>query len=597
MTIHEYGPRLPLVVCELANSHGGKVAAIEALIDAYGRLKYPRKAIKFQVFAADTIALPDFSWYGVYQKLEIPSVEWRLLISKAAEYGGVWIDVFDRYSTQVIADNLKTISGVKLQASVLENDEVLAALKAIDLSQLSIVLNVSGFELTEIHRILGRFRALTDSIVLQIGFQAYPTALEDTAFQKVSILRSAFPGISIGVADHADAESDFAQLAPIYGHLLGCSHIEKHFCLDRADAAYDAFSALEPSQMNLLCDRLVAFHNASSGPFVNESERSYLAQSIQIPVLRHDLPAGARISTEDLLFRRTSQQGISWYQIDALQNKRHILASDKPASSSLVFSDFRPANVAVIVACRMKSSRLPRKALLPIAGCPSVERCLSQCLASRGVDQVVLATSTLPEDAVLKDYLCDGRAKFWAGDPDDVIARYLGACEAYGIDVVVRVTADCPLVASEILEYLLESHFETGADYTAAADAAVGTAGEVINASALRTVIDRLGRAEHSEYMTWYFRNNPDVFRLNIVDLPDEWVRDYRLTLDHQEDLDLLEGVFERLPPSESAYALQDVLAILDKEPDLPALNSHIGLKYRTDEQLIAMLNEKTRIS
>ena len=47
--------------------------------------------------------------------------------------------------------------------------------------------------------------------------------------------------------------------------------------------------------------------------------------------------------------------------------------------------------------------------------------------------------------------------------------------------------------------------------------------------------------------MTWYMRNNPEFFSLNILDLPEELVRDYRLTLDYQEDLDMFNVLFNKL--------------------------------------------------
>jgi len=588
---------VPVLVCELANSHGGRLDVLERLIDAFGNLDYPRKGIKFQVFSADTIALKDYSWYEVYQQLEIPPEQWQRLIRRASKIGDTFIDVFDSYSVKILEQNQRLIAGIKLQASVLENDEVLSILRNINLSQKTLVLNISGFELSEIQRILDRFHELTSNIVLQIGFQSYPTAIEDTALQKVAILRAAFPEFSVGIADHADGASDFAEIAPLCAYLLGCDYIEKHFCIDRATAPYDAYSALEIEQMQRLGVRLRELNLASKGSFVSEKERGYLASTVQIPVLGSDLNAGTRIKPTDLIFRRTSQSGVSWQEIDKLQRQRFLIKKNKSIHQSLCHEDFRSARVAIIVAARMKSSRLKRKALLPLAGRASVERCLDQCLAVKGADEVILATSFLDEDAILSNYLCEQKAKFWAGDPDDVIDRYLGACDAYKVDVVLRVTADCPLVSPEIMEFLLESHFETGADYTAAANVAVGTAGEVINTSALREVITRLGTAEHSEYMTWYFQNNPDVFNLNIVDLPPKYVRDYRLTLDHPEDLELFELIFKELPPSRSSYSLDEVFAFLDNNPNIQFINSHIPLRYKTDKKLIAKLNKKTRIS
>ncbi|MCK9488782.1 MAG: N-acetylneuraminate synthase family protein [Xanthomonadales bacterium] len=586
---------LPYLICELANTHAGDAAAVEELIDAFAGLDYAGKAIKFQVFGADTIALPDFPWYGVYQQLEFDPATWSRFFDRASAHGDVWVDAFDVYGIEIIGRNLNLIAGVKLQSSVLENEEVLSALRMIDLSSKSLLINVSGFDLDQISGLVDVFRTITERLVLQIGFQGYPTAIEDTALQKIPILRAAFPDLQIGMADHADAGSDFAQLAPVYAYLAGCSSIEKHFCLNRAEAKYDGYSALQADEMQRLCHRLADLAQARHGLFVSASEQNYLEKSVQVPVLRVSQLAGSQIPLRDLMFRRTAQKGISWPQIHTLQSQGMILSGDRPALGTISAEHFRPAQVACIVACRMKSSRLPRKAILPIAGISSVERCLYQCLSTQGVGQVILATSTLDEDAVLSEHLCSGAVRFWAGDPDDVISRYVGACDHHGVDVVVRVTADCPLVSSEILETLLDSHFHSGADYTAATNAAVGTAGEVINASALRLVIERLGRAPHSEYMTWYFRNNPELFRINLVDLPRELVRNYRLTLDHPEDLQLFEAVLAHLEPK-TAYTLAEVFGVLDSHPEIAALNAHIELKYVVDQELIAMLNEKTRI-
>src|SRR5699024_6667663 len=103
------------------------------------------------------------------------------------------------------------------------------------------------------------------------------------------------------------------------------------------------------------------------------------------------------------------------------------------------------------------------------------------------------------------------------------------------------------LVLPEIVDYLVSQHFISGADYTAAKVSAVGSSAEIINVNALRKVSDYFGVAEHSEYMTWYFMNNKDFFKINLVELPEEWVRDYRMTLDHPEDLCMLETLINQI--------------------------------------------------
>jgi N,N'-diacetyllegionaminate synthase len=221
---------------------------------------------------------------------------------------------------------------------------------------------------------------------------------------------------------------------------------------------------------------------------------------------------------------------------------------------------------------------------------------LSNCLLFPHARSVILATSDLEEDRQLEDYTLGGRVKFWRGDPEDVIQRYLGVCKAYDIDVVIRVTADCPVVSPEIAAVLLESHFATGADYTAPKEYAVGSNSEIYNVEALKRVIHYLKRADYSEYMTWYMQNNADIFKVNIVDLSPDLVRDYRLTLDYKEDLEMLERLYAELEHRQLEPTLRNIFEILDSHQDIVALNKDMEVCYRTDQELINRLNHVTRI-
>jgi len=588
--------QLPYLLCEIANVHGGDKTNVENLISQFGELDYSRKGIKFQIFKPERIALKDYEWFTVYKELYFDEASWASFIKLARKYGDVWIDVFDTYSTDVIKNNINDICGIKLQASVLNNLEVLERLRKMDLVDKRLIINVSGYELSSIHSMIETFLKICPNLILQIGYQSYPTTIENTGLQKIPIMKSAFPELAICMADHADANTDAALQIPVYASLLGCCYIEKHFCVSRKDAKYDGFSALEADQMDKVCISLMDAYKASHGKFVSIAEEQYLNKSIQVPVLKRKVVAGSLLSPSDFIYRRTAQQGINDSEISQLQMKRMILSNNKKEYSAVHQEDYRPARIAVIVAGRMKSSRLVNKAILPIGGVSSVERCLEQCLGIRGVEQVILATSDLETDNILEKYLLGGRAKFWKGHPDDVIGRYLGACENFGVDVVVRVTADCPIVLPEIVEYMLEKHFESGADYTAAEECAVGTSGEIINTDALKKIANHFGNAKYSEYMTWYFRNNPEHFKLNIVSLPEAYVRNYRLTLDYAEDLEMFEELFSKLTCTSGVQHAQEIFSVLDANPDIVKINSHLTLKYKTDSQLISLLDKETKM-
>ena len=141
---------------------------------------------------------------------------------------------------------------------------------------------------------------------------------------------------------------------------------------------------------------------------------------------------------------------------------------------------------------------------------------------------------------------------------------------------------------------LLQAHFQSGADYTVGREAAIGVNLEIFNTACLKRIKSYFPSADLSEYMTWYFQNNPEYVRINLVDLPEIYKRTYRLTLDYEEDLALFNAIHEALGPKD--YSLKAVISYLDEHPEIAKMNSHLSLKYKTDQSLIDLLNEKTKI-
>lgn len=589
---------IPYVIFEIANVHGGSREKLLQIVEGYKAIDYKKKAIKFQPLKPDQIALPDFHAFKIYEELYFEPNVWKEVIALAATGGEVWLDLFDTYGVDILESNKKHICGIKLQASVLDNIELIGALSQVDLKQQCLIINISGYELSIIEQYVAKFSGFEPKeIILQLGFQAYPTSIENTGLQKIKVLKAAFPNIPLCIADHASAEMLVARQIPSWAMVAGCTYIEKHFCLNRVDAKYDHFSALEPHEFSDMLKNLQNVAEAYNGNFISVPEANYLKRSYQAPIVRHGLAAGNLIGLRDLFFRRTDQSGLTWSEIVSEQSQFRVIANPINKNVTITRNAFKKAKIGAIVACRMKSSRLKQKAIQPINGITSVERCLQSCLRMRNIDETILATSILEEDSILENYTLDGSVKFWRGDPDDVIQRYLGACDKYGLDVVVRVTADCPVISNEISDILLKSHFDTGADYTASKASAVGSSPEIYNVEALRRVIALLGNANYSEYMTWYMQNNADIFKVNLVDLPAALNRDYRLTLDYPEDLEMFNKLYSILDENNYESTILNVFKVLDENPLVSNINQHLTLSYKTDSNLIDKLNKVTRIS
>ena len=208
-----------------------------------------------------------------------------------------------------------------------------------------------------------------------------------------------------------------------------------------------------------------------------------------LPIASRLINEGSLITKKDLVPHKTDSSGLTFNEILDLQSKKFIIKNQIEKNSTILFEDFKKASIGIVVACRMKSSRLKRKAILNLNGTPSVLRCLENCKLIKGINHIILATSNLKEDAILKDYAKKAEVLFWEGDPDDVIKRYVGACEKFGIDIVVRVTADCPLISPEIAGALIKNHFEKGSDFTAPKTYSIGSSPEIYSLNALKKIL------------------------------------------------------------------------------------------------------------
>src|SRR5262245_9344466 len=100
----------------------------------------------------------------------------------------------------------------------------------------------------------------------------------------------------------------------------------------------------------------------------------------------------------------------------------------------------------LIVQARMTSTRLPGKVLMDVAGRPMLERQLQRLMRCSRVDDVVLAVTTNPDDEPLLTLARRLGVRWFRGSEHDVLSRCRGAAREADADLVVRVTADCPLI-------------------------------------------------------------------------------------------------------------------------------------------------------
>jgi spore coat polysaccharide biosynthesis protein SpsF len=241
---------------------------------------------------------------------------------------------------------------------------------------------------------------------------------------------------------------------------------------------------------------------------------------------------------------------------------------------------------AAIIQARMSSTRLPGKVLLPLGNNTVLGQVIQRVKSCRRLDEVIIATTDAPEDdAIVRE--CERLQTAWfRGSLTDVLARYHAAARARAVEVVVRITSDCPLLDNILLDTMVEkfraaSQNAPGLDYlsnTLRRTYPRGLDAEIFTFAALKKSHEQAAADFEREHVTPYIYRHPELFRLFSYEAAEDH-SDHRWTLDTPEDYQLLQAVYQEFGRTEGLFSTAAVLNFLRKYPELAKLNAHVEQK------------------
>lgn len=200
----------------------------------------------------------------------------------------------------------------------------------------------------------------------------------------------------------------------------------------------------------------------------------------------------------------------------------------------------------VFLQVRLASARLPRKALLRLAGRTVVEHAMDS-LAQLEADVHAILTDRESE-SVLREPARSCGFETFIGPREDVLSRYALAVCHFGVDTVVRATGDNPLVSAPLAEMIAAEHRRVGADYSGYDGPPLGTGVEILDADALLTAEKEARRQYDREHVSPFLYTHPDRFRIHRIDAPSPYcLSGARVTLDTQRDYELLQEIYSNL--------------------------------------------------
>lgn len=229
-----------------------------------------------------------------------------------------------------------------------------------------------------------------------------------------------------------------------------------------------------------------------------------------------------------------------------------------------------------IVQARMGSTRLPGKVMRSLIGKPVLWHVVDRLRFCKKIESIVVATTTEPEDDVIEDWCCAHWIRCFRGSQDDVLDRYYQASKFYQAPSILRITADCPALDPTVVDELLTEYETHGYDLCGLAGSFPdGLDCEVVSFSALERAWKEAEMASEREHVTPYIHQHPDRFYVGKFERFHN-LDHHRWTLDEESDFRFLERVFHGLYREDAPFLAADVLALLDREPELMEINQGI---------------------
>ena len=277
-------------------------------------------------------------------------------------------------------------------------------------------------------------------------------------------------------------------------------------------------------------------------------------------------------------------------------------------------------NIIAIIQARLDSTRLPGKVLLGIAGKPMLEWVVERTRRSRLITNVVVATTEDPSDDGIEEFCGMKRFPVRRGSVFDVLDRYYQTANHYKADIVVRITADCPLIDPELIDEALRLMLNDSLvdssqgsvstypfDFVAnrlplpwGRTYPIGLDVEVFTYDIMKEAWMKTTEKFQREHVAPYFYQDASIDHLKYCECNVPFaqtltpkghhialmhhVPDYghlRWTVDTMEDLELVRVIAEHF--KEKDFGWQEVVELTQSNPEINQINAHIQHKTHLD--------------
>ena len=239
--------------------------------------------------------------------------------------------------------------------------------------------------------------------------------------------------------------------------------------------------------------------------------------------------------------------------------------------------------ITAIIQARMGSTRLSGKVMKDLYGKTVLAHVIERVKQSELIEDIIIATTDHTKDEVIAEEALRCGVKVFRGSEEDVLSRYYYAARDNNSDVIVRITSDCPLIDSRVVDQIIAYYKYNSYEIVTNASSDLtkrtyrrGLDTEVFSFGMLEQAYHNAKEKYQREHVTpfiyenaqkiYYYKNETDYSK-------------YRWTLDTEEDWDLISRIYGYLYQGEHNFYLKDIIEIMEQHQELYEINKNIEQK------------------
>jgi spore coat polysaccharide biosynthesis protein SpsF len=226
----------------------------------------------------------------------------------------------------------------------------------------------------------------------------------------------------------------------------------------------------------------------------------------------------------------------------------------------------------------MNSKRLPGKVMKEILGKPILWHLVQRLKHCKNLDEVVISTGSYKNNKEIHEFTKKFKIPLFSGSEGDVIDRIYQTAKTFDATIVVRITADCPFMDPKILDEMISIFIENLVKYDILVNNKPptfphGLDAEIYSFQTLDILWNSIKKPELREWFPLFIEKNSELFRIHNFSNNTN-LSHLRWTVDYQEDFEFTQKIFEKLYHLKKIFLIDDILELLEKEPELSDINS-----------------------